>query len=126
MGECPFCSLNLSETQSFCPLCCYPQVLALAYEPVIKSKGLYILLAVASILLGTFSFFFTYVSLSLLALLFVIFSVVLAGICLEGITHKFNGNLIRYLAITGLVIGVFGYLFSVFFNSQVPNCGYTM
>lgn len=126
MNKCPFCHLNLKDTDNFCPLCGYPQVLSLPYKPVIKSKGTYILLAILSIFLGTFSFIFSYASLNLLGLLFVVFSLVFAGICLEGIAHKLNGTIIKYLAITGLVLGIFGYLFSIFFNSHVPTSGYSM
>jgi hypothetical protein len=126
MGKCPFCSLDLSENQSTCPLCGYPQVLALPYLPGTGSKWLYVFLATISILLGSFSFFLTYRSFIFLSLLSVVFSLVFAGICLEGTSHRLNGTLIKYLAIAGLILGISGYLFSIFFNSHVPSCGYTM
>ena len=126
MGKCPFCSFDLSKNKSFCPLCGYPQVLALPYLLGIKSKGLYVFLAIISITLGAFSFFFTFKSFVFLSLLFVVFSLVFAGICLEGIAHRLNGTLIKYLAIAGLILGMSGYLFSIFFNSQVPTSGYSM
>jgi FtsH-binding integral membrane protein len=127
MSICPFCHRNLVERETFCSFCGYPLVLALPFRPEIEHKSRYLVLAFLSLFFGIASSVFSFHSyLYIVGLVFVIPSIAFGGICLEAISQKFNGTLIRYVAIAGLALGVFSYVISIFTNSNVPGNGYSM
>lgn len=127
MSICPFCHSNLIERETFCCHCGYSLVLALPFHPEIEHKSRYLALAFLSLFFGIASSVFSFHSyLYIMGLVLVIPSIAFGGACLEAIAQKFNGTLIRYLAIAGMSLGVFSYIISIFTNSNVPGNGYSM
>jgi len=70
-------------------------------------------LGVVSCVLSLFPYLFA------VGLALVVPAIAFGAMSLEGIAHKLNGKFIRLFAVTGLVLGILGYVFNVLFNSEV-------